>query len=69
LDVTDRIVLRWYGPDAVREAMAAHGSDVADEVLAVTVLDLGETEDPVTTFGDDELGLQFSIELAAGGRA
>ena len=64
LDVTDRIVLRWSGPDAVREAMAAHGSDVADEVLAVTVLDLGETEDHVTTFGDDELGLQFSIARA-----
>jgi isoleucyl-tRNA synthetase len=65
LEVTDRIVLRWSGSPAVQAAMTAHGGDVADEVLAVTVLDLGETEDPAaTTFSDDELGLQFSVSKA-----
>jgi isoleucyl-tRNA synthetase len=65
LEVTDRITLRWTGSVDVQAAIAAHGSDIADEVLAVDM-----TEDPAaTTFGDDELGLRFSIELAAGGRA
>ncbi len=65
LDVTDRITLRWSGSAEVQAAIAAHGSDVADEVLAVSVLDLGETDDPAaTTFGDDELGLQFSLAKA-----
>jgi isoleucyl-tRNA synthetase len=60
LDVTDRIALRWSGSAEVQAAIAAHGSDVADEVLAVEM-----TEDPTaTTFGDDELGLQFSIAKA-----
>jgi len=60
LDVTDRITLRWSGSPEVQSAITAHGSDVADEVLAVEM-----TEDPAaTTFGDDELGLQFSIAKA-----
>jgi isoleucyl-tRNA synthetase len=58
LEVTDRITLRWSGSDDVKAAIAVHGSDVADEVLALDM-----TEDPAaTTFGDDDLGLQFSIE-------
>jgi isoleucyl-tRNA synthetase len=60
LDVTDRIVLRWTGSAEVRDAIATHGTDVADEVLAVNM-----TEDPAATaFGDDELGLQFSLARA-----
>jgi isoleucyl-tRNA synthetase len=60
LDVTDRIVLRWTGPVEVQSAIGTHGADVADEVLAVEM-----TEDPAaTTFGDDELGLRFSISRA-----
>ncbi len=60
LEVTDRITLRWTGSVDVQSAIAAHGSDVADEVLAVDM-----TEDPAaTTFGDDELGLRFSIAKA-----
>ena len=58
LEVTDRIALRWAGSPEIHAAIGAHGSDVADEVLAVEM-----TEDPAaTTFGDDDLGLQFSIE-------
>ncbi|HJR90606.1 MAG TPA: isoleucine--tRNA ligase [Aeromicrobium sp.] len=60
LNVTDRITLRWSGTAEVRAAIAAHGTDVADEVLAVEM-----TEDPAaTTFGDDELGLQFTLAKA-----
>ncbi|MFL6090816.1 MAG: isoleucine--tRNA ligase [Aeromicrobium sp.] len=60
LEVTDRIHLRWTGSPDVQSAMAAHGADVAAEVLAVET-----TEDPAaTTFGDDELGLQFSVTKA-----
>jgi isoleucyl-tRNA synthetase len=65
LEVTDRICLQWSGSPDVQAAMAAHGSDVADEVLAVTVQERAETEDPAAaTFSDDELGLQFSIAKA-----
>jgi isoleucyl-tRNA synthetase len=65
LEVTDRIHLRWTGSAAVQAAMTAHGADVSAEVLSTET-----TEDPAaTTFSDDELGLQFSVELAAGGRA
>ncbi|HUQ00248.1 MAG TPA: DUF5915 domain-containing protein, partial [Aeromicrobium sp.] len=65
LEVTDRIQLRWSGSPEVQAAMAAHGHDVAEEVLAVTLLDLGEAKDPAaTTFRDDELGLQFSVAKA-----
>jgi isoleucyl-tRNA synthetase len=60
LEVTDRIRLRWSGTADVVAAMAEHGGDVADEVLAVET-----TEDPAATaFSDDELGLQFSLEKA-----
>jgi isoleucyl-tRNA synthetase len=60
LEVTDRIQLRWTGSPEVQAAMAVYGNDVAEEVLAVET-----TEDPAaTTFGDDELGLQFSVVKA-----
>jgi len=60
LEVTDRITLRWSGSAEVQAAMAVHGTDVADEVLAVEM-----TEDPdATTFGDDDLGLQFTLAKA-----
>jgi isoleucyl-tRNA synthetase len=64
LEVTDRIALHWTGSPEVQAAMAAHSDDVAEEVLAVAVLELGVTEDPAATFSDDELGLQFSIAKA-----
>ena len=64
LEVTDRIKLRWTGSAEVRASMAAHGDDVAAEILAVDM-----TEDPTvstgdTFSGDDELGLQFSLAKA-----
>ncbi|HUS20726.1 MAG TPA: DUF5915 domain-containing protein, partial [Aeromicrobium sp.] len=64
LEVTDRIALDWSGSPEVQAAMAAHGDDVADEVLAVALRELAETEDPAATFSDDELGLQFRIAKA-----
>lgn len=60
LEVTDRITLRWTGGDAVSEALAVHGQEVADEVLAVDL-----TQDPsAADHGDDELDLRFSLAKA-----
>jgi isoleucyl-tRNA synthetase len=69
LEVTDRVRLRWSGSAEIAAAMAEHGTDVADEVLAVAMVEGEMTEDPAaptddTRFSDDELGLQFSLEKA-----
>jgi isoleucyl-tRNA synthetase len=60
LEVTDRITLRWTGGEAVSDALAVHGQEVADEVLAVDL-----TQDPgAADHGDDELDLRFSLAKA-----
>ena len=64
LDVSDRIVLHWHAADAeTGEALTAHQSLIADEVLAVRFVvsdgSLGES-----AFRDEELGLEFTVEKA-----
>ncbi|TXL63314.1 isoleucine--tRNA ligase [Aeromicrobium terrae] len=60
LEVTDRITLRWTGGDAVTDALAVHGQEVADEVLAVELTQDASAAD----HGDHELDLRFSLAKA-----
>ncbi|MFT4187292.1 MAG: isoleucine--tRNA ligase [Aeromicrobium sp.] len=56
-EVTDRIELTWSGDDAIVAAIDAHGSEVAEEVLAVSVEQVHEDH----AFTESELGLSFTV--------
>jgi len=58
-DITDRITLRWGGGDSIADAIAVHGAEIAEEVLALEV-DRAEVGDALP-FNDDELGLSFAV--------
>ena len=65
LDVTDRIELWWLGEGELAEALAAGTAQLAEEVLAVSVLRARPTA-PLRRHAEDELGLQFWLRLAGG---
>ena len=61
LEVTDRIELWWRAAgDDLAEALRAHSSEVAGEVLAVSVQE-GRPDLDLPAHRDDELGLTFWI--------
>jgi isoleucyl-tRNA synthetase len=61
LEITDRIALRWTGTDDVASAWHEHADEIADEVLAISVT---EDESVSDAYGDDDLGLRFSLTKA-----
>jgi isoleucyl-tRNA synthetase len=63
LDVSDRIRLAWEASGDTAEAMREHAGLVADEVLAVELLE-GRFEDGAREQGDPELGLRFWLAKA-----
>ncbi len=61
LDVADRIALRWRADRELAEALAEHGTLVADEVLATDYAP-GDGDDSYgEVFRDDALGLAFRL--------
>ena len=65
LDVTDRIELWWLAQGETAEALVAGTSQLAEEVLAVSVLRARPTA-PLRAHTADELGLEFWLRLAGG---
>ena len=64
LDVSDRITLRWFATDAeTADALTAHQSSIAEEVLAVEFAAADESLG-ADAFRDDELGLEFTVAKA-----
>ncbi len=60
LDVSDRIVLRFTTTDpATAEALAAHATLIADEVLATDFAEGAADWDQPTAFTDEALALTF----------
>ncbi|MFT4299875.1 MAG: isoleucine--tRNA ligase [Aeromicrobium sp.] len=59
-EITDRITLRWSGSEAVAEAFADHGTEIAREVLAVEVT----ADESANAFTEADLGLSFSVDRA-----
>ncbi|WP_456698115.1 isoleucine--tRNA ligase [Aeromicrobium sp. P5_D10] len=60
LDVSDRIALSWQADGAMAEALTAHETLIADEVLATTIATAAADH----TFTDADLGLAFTITKA-----
>jgi isoleucyl-tRNA synthetase len=58
-DVSDRILLVWQARGELAQAVQEHAEAVAGEVLAASMV---EGEPTGRVFGDDELGLRFSVE-------
>jgi isoleucyl-tRNA synthetase len=63
LDVTDRIELWWAAEGELAEAVREGTERLADEVLAVSVLEGPPTAD-LLRHEDAELGLRFWLRLA-----
>src|SRR5688500_5799105 len=65
LEITDRITVRWTGGDDITAALRAHADEIADEVLAVGLIEDETAAGPSTDqFWDDDLGLRFSLAKA-----
>jgi len=62
LDVTDRIRLRWFASGETLDVLTSRASDIAAEVLAVSVT----IDESATSFSDPELGLTFDLDKAFG---
>jgi isoleucyl-tRNA synthetase len=60
LDIGDRITLAWSADEPMADAIRAHQAEIADEVLATEVTEVGDAAD----FTDAELGLRFSLARA-----
>ncbi|GAA0539448.1 isoleucine--tRNA ligase [Saccharopolyspora thermophila] len=58
LDVADRIALRWRTTGEVREALLAHGSDIAAAVLAPDIAETSEPPADSSEHTDPELDLR-----------
>ena len=58
-EITDRITLQWSGSAAVASAFEVHGTEIAEEVLATQVEQVGAHA--ALAFNDDEIGLAFSV--------
>ncbi len=72
LDVTDRILLSWAADGDTADALHEHERELADAVLAIKITEhplsnvpAGDTSSGTWLFGDDELGVQFSLAKAA----
>jgi isoleucyl-tRNA synthetase len=63
LDVSDRIRLAWEATGETADAMREHSGLVADEVLAVELLE-GRPDDDAREHGDPDLGLRFWLAKA-----
>jgi isoleucyl-tRNA synthetase len=59
-EVTDRIIWWWAADGDTAAALREHGTAVADEVLAVEVVE-GVPEDAGSVHRDEDLGLRFSL--------
>jgi isoleucyl-tRNA synthetase len=64
LAITDRISLRWTGSEDVSVALRDHAHEIADEVLAVGITEDDSATGSAHQYGDDELGLRFSLTKA-----
>jgi isoleucyl-tRNA synthetase len=56
-DIGDRVTLTWSATGPMAEAVRVHQSEIADEVLAIEMLEADEA----STFHDAELGLGFTL--------
>ncbi len=64
-EVSDRIRLVWTCTDpATADALRGHAALVADEVLAVDVVELPTADGTELPFADEELGYRFSVAKA-----
>lgn len=57
-DVSDRISIRWHGTAEILDAIAAHGAEIAGEVLAVSTM----LDTDAASFSFPELGLVFELQ-------
>ncbi len=65
LDVSDRIELWWSADGELAEALQEGSARLAEEVLAVSVVE-GEPTAEVVPHRDDDLGLTFWLRVAGG---
>ena len=56
-DIGDRVTLTWSASESMSDAIHAHQTEIADEVLATTVIE-AEVD---AEFADADLGLAFSL--------
>ena len=60
LDISDRITLSWSASGPMADALRAHDSLIADEVLATSISE----SDGASDFTDEELGFGFALAKA-----
>jgi isoleucyl-tRNA synthetase len=66
LEISDRIELWWQaGPDALTHALREHVSAIADEILAVNVVE-GRPAADISPHHEAELGLTIWLRVAGG---